>query len=195
MSALPIREALRRLDGLGLVEHVPHRGARVKELSLEDLHDLYDARLHLETMVIRRAAGRFTDEAASLARTALAEEQEAENRNDRMAAWMAHTRFHFALYEQCGSTWLLRLITPLWESSQRYRMRLTQLEEDLPHRRAQHDRILAACVAHDAPRAEKEIRNHLVQTADLSMRAMGGKAVFSRHFKRSRASATPEEST
>ena len=37
MSPMPIREAVRRLDAAGLVENIPHRGARVTELSITDL--------------------------------------------------------------------------------------------------------------------------------------------------------------
>ena len=42
MSPMPIREALHRLDSAGLVESVPHRGARVTELSIGDLHEVYE---------------------------------------------------------------------------------------------------------------------------------------------------------
>src|ERR1700729_2607374 len=41
MSPMPIREALRRLDAAGLVENIPHRGARVTELSITDLEEVY----------------------------------------------------------------------------------------------------------------------------------------------------------
>src|ERR1700760_4374599 len=61
MSPMPIREAVRRLDGAGLVEDVPHRGARVTELSVTDLAEVYEVRLSLETLAMRRAAARFTD--------------------------------------------------------------------------------------------------------------------------------------
>src|ERR1700722_4906391 len=59
MSPMPIREAVRRLDGAGLVENIPHRGARVTELSVIDLSEVYEARLALEVLAIRRAAERF----------------------------------------------------------------------------------------------------------------------------------------
>src|SRR6202020_1288482 len=61
MSPMPIREAVRRLDAAGLVENIPHRGARVTELSLTDLSEVYDVRLAVEVLAVRRAAERFTD--------------------------------------------------------------------------------------------------------------------------------------
>src|ERR1700752_5274853 len=59
MSPMPIREAVRRLDAAGLVENIPHRGARVTELSVSDLAEVYEARLALEGLAIRRAAERI----------------------------------------------------------------------------------------------------------------------------------------
>ena len=67
MSAMPIREALRRLDAAGLVENIPHRGARVTELSIADLAEVYEARLALEPLAVRRAAERFNAEQAAVA--------------------------------------------------------------------------------------------------------------------------------
>src|ERR1700735_5099302 len=56
MSPMPIREAVRRLDGAGLVENIPHRGARVTQLSITDLAEVVEARLP-PARVPRRAAG------------------------------------------------------------------------------------------------------------------------------------------
>ncbi|MGH9064624.1 MAG: GntR family transcriptional regulator [Acidimicrobiales bacterium] len=71
MSPMPIREALRRLDSEGMVDSVPHRGARVTELSTEDLQEVYEARLALEPIALRRAAERFTVAAGDRSRETL----------------------------------------------------------------------------------------------------------------------------
>src|SRR5471032_2414444 len=55
MSPMPIREAVRRLHAAGLVENIPHRGARVTELSITDLAEVYEARLALEPLAVSRA--------------------------------------------------------------------------------------------------------------------------------------------
>ena len=73
MSPMPIREAVRRLDAAGLVENIPHRGARVTELSITDLAEVYEVRLAVEVLAIRRAAERFTDADAEHARRCLQE--------------------------------------------------------------------------------------------------------------------------
>lgn len=64
-SRTPVREALRRLEAEGLVEVLPHRGARVTEWTLEELRDLYDLRATLEGLAARRAAVRIEPETLS----------------------------------------------------------------------------------------------------------------------------------
>src|SRR2546421_12968964 len=62
MSISPIREAVRQLEALGLGKHVPHQGARVLDFDIEELRDLFQVRLALETLAVRRAARRVPGE-------------------------------------------------------------------------------------------------------------------------------------
>jgi DNA-binding GntR family transcriptional regulator len=61
VSRIPLREALRRLEGEGLVVISPNRGAIVRPLVPKDVVDLYDVRLALESLALRRAAERYAD--------------------------------------------------------------------------------------------------------------------------------------
>jgi DNA-binding GntR family transcriptional regulator len=178
MSPMPIREALRRLDAAGMVENVPHRGARVTELSIQDLHEVYQARLLLEPLAIREAAQRFTDSDVEISTQALERLREAVSQDRPEEAWIAHTEFHFGLYEPAGSRWLIRLIKPLWETSERYRHASGLSEWRLDARQREHERMLAACVAHDAECAGVERHNHLVRSANHVAKQMGGDALF-----------------
>jgi DNA-binding GntR family transcriptional regulator len=176
MSAMPIREALRRLDAAGLVENIPHRGARVTELSIADLAEVYEARLALEPLAVRRAAQRFTAGHAALAVERLAALNELPDDNSP-ETWAAHTAFHFALYDAAESAWLTRLIRPLWETSQRYRLAV-RVARKLDTRRSEHDAILRACIDHDAERAASSLHEHLITTANVVAVAMGGEPLF-----------------
>lgn len=178
MSPMPIREALRRLDAVGLVEHVPHRGARVTELSLADLREIYDARLALEPLAVGHAAERFTAEHANAATEALERHVRAYRRKELQEAWRAHTEFHFALYRLAESTWLIRLITPLWESSERYRVEWLPIQRNLERRRQEHERILEACIRREPQAAARELHNHLARTANLIAEQMGSSSLF-----------------
>jgi DNA-binding GntR family transcriptional regulator len=176
MSPMPIREAVRRLDAVGLVENVPHRGARVMGLSVTDLAEVYEVRLALEITAIRRAAERFTDARIEHARESLAA-LEARADEASVATSEAHARFHFALYDAADSLWLLRMIRPVWQVSERYALEWPQVRR-LSERAAEHREILAACEAHDPDRAASALRDHLAATANSLATAMGGEPLY-----------------
>ena len=176
MSAMPIREAVRRLHSAGLVENIPHRGARVTELSIADLAEVYEARLALEMLAIRRAAQRFDGEREELARVRLAE-LEARPDDNSAATSAAHTAFHFALYDAADSAWLLRLIRPVWETSERYCLAVPESRQ-LAGRHQEHEAIVAACAGHDPDTAALALHDHLATTANSVSVAMGGEALF-----------------
>ncbi|MEF1175092.1 GntR family transcriptional regulator, partial [Vibrio sinaloensis] len=62
VSRGPLREAIMRLEGLGLIERIPHVGARVITLSPEKLIELYAVREALEGMAARLAARYISQE-------------------------------------------------------------------------------------------------------------------------------------
>ena len=56
-SRSPVREAIRILAAEGLLTIEPHRGARVRPLSEDDLEEIFDVRLMIESHGLRRSAG------------------------------------------------------------------------------------------------------------------------------------------
>lgn len=61
VSRVPLREALKTLQGEGLVTYEAHRGYSVETLSLDDLREVYRIRQLLEEEAVRRAVARLTD--------------------------------------------------------------------------------------------------------------------------------------
>src|SRR6266540_7254798 len=142
MSQMPVREGLRRLEALGLVEVIPHRGAWVRETSMDDLTDTHQTRLALESLAVRAAAARFTEADAVRAATALAEHVRLSKIGDIVAARSAHTEFHFAIYGASGSRWLCRAIEPVWQNSERYRFASPRNQAKIALTRQEHQAIL-----------------------------------------------------
>ena len=179
MSISPIREAVRQLEALGLAEHIPHHGAKVTALDVAELKDLFQVRLVLETMAVRRAAERFGDEDRARASELLEECVDARGRGDVRRAMRAHTDFHFALYEAAGSPWLVRLIRPAWESCERYRAALLAQHGSLQDRHAAIDAaLLEACSAHDPELAAAKLSEHLELFGDFYSHELGGRGIF-----------------
>ena len=178
MSPMPIREALRLLDSVGMVENIPHRGARVTELSIDDLREVYEARLALEPLCVRHAAEKFTEADAMRASERLQAHIKAYKQPDLGVVWSTHTAFHFALYDAAKSRWMRRLIHPLWETSERYRFAMLPIRINLEQRRFVHERILPACTEPDGVAAARELHNHLARTANMIAVQMGGEELF-----------------
>jgi DNA-binding GntR family transcriptional regulator len=178
MSPMPIREALRQLDSVGLVENIPHRGARVTELSFDDLREVSEARLALEALAVRRAAENFTKDDANRAAEALAAFVKACRQRDPRRVSTTDRAFHFALYDAANSRWMSRLIPPLWETNERYRFAVLPMRQNLEKSRVEHERILQACVEHDSDVAATELHNHVARAANLISNRMKGADLF-----------------
>lgn len=172
MSMMPVREAIRRLAALDLVEVVPHKGATVRLMSMRDLEDTYFTRLHLESLAVREAAARFSPEAAVLAQDALAARAAAISAGDRVAARNAHERFHFVIYEASDRGWLVRGILPGWRNSERYRVESLRHPGLAEMRAHEHERLLAAVTAGDAEEAVRRLVEHLSSSVRLAADAL-----------------------
>ncbi len=179
MSISPIREAVRQLEALGLAKHVPHQGARVLDFDVDELRDLFQVRLALESLAVRRAAERFTDAAAAAAHGHLERFDAASAAGDVRETMRAHTDFHFTLYEASGSQWLVALIRPAWDRSERFRPALLTSSGGAQERhRAFDEALLLACASHDADAAAHALHDHLELASLIFQHELGGRGIF-----------------
>jgi DNA-binding GntR family transcriptional regulator len=179
MSISPIREAVRQLEALGLAKHVPHQGARVLDFDVDELRDLFQIRLALESLAVRRAAEQFTDADAEAARAQLARFDAAAALDDVRESMRAHTDFHFTLYDasQCG--WLVALIRPPWDRSERFRPALLTSKDGPQERHRAYDQaLLDACTAHDPEAAAAALHDHLELASVIFEHELGGRGIF-----------------
>ncbi|MGC5395782.1 GntR family transcriptional regulator [Streptomyces sp. DT20] len=112
-SRIPVREALTRLTGEGLVVISPRRGASVRNLSLRDVAELFDLRLSLEVFAARRAAeacaaGRGGDRLRALMEAA----QDATRRGDAHEIPAANTALHAEIVAMTGNRLLQDALQP-----------------------------------------------------------------------------------
>jgi DNA-binding GntR family transcriptional regulator len=115
-SQAPVREALRGLEGIGVVQISPFRGARVRRPTREELLEAYLVRAALEMLGARLAVPRMSDgDVAEL--LAYGEAMEAAARaGDGRAVAEADARFHGRIVAMADNPTLLRV----WQSLQPY---------------------------------------------------------------------------
>ena len=178
MSISPIREAVRQLEALGLAEHVPHHGAKVMGLDVEELRELFSIRLALESMALRRAAELFDAADGEAARAHLTACDEAGHRGDTRAAVRAHTAYHFALYEAARSGWLLRLIRPVGQLRALPAGAARRRRRAGPARGARRRAPGSVHTAHEPDRAAAALREHLELATDIYAVELKGRSIF-----------------
>lgn len=180
VSMMPVREAIRELASLGIVELLANRGAQVRELSIDDLVETYRSRLYLEALAIKLGAPHFTAEDATAALAANKERMIAAAQEDAYAMVSAHERFHFLLYETCQNPWLVRALLPGWRNSARYR---DISFANSPMRRehdAQHAQMVEAMSEHDGRKAVAILHAHLTSAAEEVAQEISGISVLDR---------------
>src|SRR5262249_36825745 len=112
MSISPIREAVRQLEAHGLAEHVPHHGAKVTGLDVEELRELFSIRLALESMAVRRAAELFSADDEQRARARLAPVGGARQRGGTRPPVGTHTHVPLAPFQPTSTSRCRRLPAP-----------------------------------------------------------------------------------
>ncbi|MEV4356509.1 GntR family transcriptional regulator [Nonomuraea sp. NPDC049625] len=121
VSRVPLREALKTLEGEGLVTYKAHKGYCVAMLSLDDLREVYRIRELLEEEAVRRAVERLTDDDLSRLESAQKEVERAAAAGDVLAMATANRLFHMTLFDCAGMPRLVRLIRTLWDTTDAYR--------------------------------------------------------------------------
>ena len=182
LGLTPIREALMRLASEGMVINEANRGARVREATLYELHDLMQTRREIEELCLTKAIARGDAEWEGeilramhlLSRAPLPTSPE-----DRATAatWEGlHRRFHYALVAAAGSEWLLSIWRDLADHSERYRklrlLNYRSLAADVRDVNAEHRAIMDAVLERDAPRAVDLMNTHLRKTEEAVARLL-----------------------
>ncbi|WP_287987190.1 GntR family transcriptional regulator [Acidiphilium sp.] len=114
VSAMPVREALRRLMAEQALMVVSGRSVGIPTLTPERLEDLRRVRREVEGVAAAWAAQRITPDAISQLNDLVEDLEVAARASDGARYVPANHRFHFAIYELAGSPALLSIIESLW---------------------------------------------------------------------------------
>ncbi|MFW6689975.1 GntR family transcriptional regulator [Streptomyces sp. MAR4 CNX-425] len=111
VSQTPVREALRELESLRLIESAPNKGVRVRDLTAADLEEIYPVRAGLEQIAAELAAPRLADDVSAL-EPHVGALREADAKGDGGAQVRHTVAFHRELVRAAGNSVLLHT----WES-------------------------------------------------------------------------------
>ena len=169
VSPTPVREALIRLESEMLVKRVPNKSVQVTELSLQDIRDIFEARLTLTDTVAILAANRIKPEQLDRM-TKLIERIRAQK--DRTKLLQLDYEFHNLMSEATGN----RVIGGMLRTLRNQVTRLWHFVGDSDgysiNRASEFDKIKASLERSDSEATRLLLRQHIQEFADLVARAL-----------------------
>jgi DNA-binding GntR family transcriptional regulator len=168
VSQGPVREALRDLELFGFVVSSPFRGTQVRQISTEDLLEIYPVRAALEGLAARAAATRIDDAAFAELEELINTMRDAAARKDQRAHVNADFAFHHTIVKAAGN----RMLEHVWQT-----MRLatttfvTHSMHQITHRSLseigeRHVPVLDALRSRDPEKADAAMRRHIEEPGD-----------------------------
>jgi GntR family transcriptional regulator, rspAB operon transcriptional repressor len=172
VSQTPIKDALFRLAGEGLVDITSRAGTYVKSIRDADIHEILQIRLILETAVMEEIAGIITDEQLETLKDLHSKGLSlVVNPNDieSYKAFLEYdSQFHIAFFYILGNARLLHIYKTLNAHMQMVRFRLmNHALGKLPTTDEDHSMILEALCQRHVAKAKQAIINHIKGMEDL----------------------------
>ena len=174
VSTIPVREALRRLEGQGLLVTTPGRSSRVAPLDPADLRGIYRLRLVLEPEIASRSCLLLPD--IELERLGEVVESFGVAGNSMDDVYEAHHDFHLRLLAPAATEWDIRTLRGLWHAAERY-LRLAfgalgDRADEHPRRELVHAELLTGFRARDPALVESLVRQHLRDNEAIAQQAI-----------------------
>lgn len=159
VSRLPIREALRQLEVEGFVLSYPHRGVVVSTLTPEEVQEISEIRLALETLALRLTIPHLSEDVLQQADAILSK---IDQETDLLGWSELNWQFHKTLYTPANRPRLLTLLKNLYATANRYPLTSYKAQSQQEHRK-----ILEACRHRETETALKILEQHIEATAKM----------------------------
>jgi len=174
VSRGPLREAIRRLVGLHLVEHVPHVGARVVTLELPRVMEFYEVREALEGKAAALAAENMSDdEIKALSELLDSHRDHYEQHQGEYPQEQGDVDFHYKIIQSCGNTLLIRQpCDELYHLIRMFRFQTSRLKSRSDNALREHTQLFYAIEQRDSQLAEFLIRRHIARAKESIRNAL-----------------------
>jgi len=167
VSRGPLREAMMRVESLGLVERAPHVGARVVALSQEKLIEIYAVREALEGMAARLACIHITDEEINALQQLLETHQQHIEQVDGVSYFhqQGDFDFHYRIIKASHNSKLISLLCDeLYHLLRMYRYQSQRAHLRPEQALLEHFHLLSALRDRDGELAEMLMRRHIMRS-------------------------------
>jgi DNA-binding GntR family transcriptional regulator len=161
VSRIPVREALKRLQAEGLVQHTPNAGSVVARRSPEELNEILDIRIGLETRALELAIPNMRPADFKAAREIIAR----YDASDEPREWAElNLEFHMRLYRPCNRPKLLKMIEEIVRGVDIHLRAQQSIKVGRKSPQVEHRDILAACMDRNVKKATSLLQQHIEHT-------------------------------
>lgn len=175
VSRMPLRAALLRLEGEGLIRSEPYRGATVSPVSLEELEDVYASRHALETMLAEVAATKWDADVLPALVANVDEQQQAVEDRDFLRFTALDRDFHASIYRLSNYHHGCQVVDRLRDISERYVRIYAASEGGAEASVREHHQLLTALSAGDGSASAAVVRQHLERGLGVLTRMIAGR--------------------
>jgi DNA-binding GntR family transcriptional regulator len=165
VSRTPIREATKLLATEGLVDLLPGRGARVSELSSENILELFETIAGIERHACELAAERMSERDLDRLRRAHKRMARHHAAGERQPYFKLNHEIHLAIVEASKNATLQAIHASLMSRARRARYAALASHARWMEAMGEHNQIMAALAERDSRRAGEIMRQHDLGTA------------------------------
>ena len=173
VSRTSVREALRQLEGDGLVTNIPHKGMVVTAITRAEAEEIYEVRAVVEGLAGRLCAEHLTNELAAALTTALKQIEAAHQAKDLAGLVAAKDQFYQVLLSGCGNRTAGVVLQSLHDRIASLRALTLAQPGRAEASVAEMRRMLAAILATDGPAACQACIVHVEQAAQVAATLLG----------------------
>jgi DNA-binding GntR family transcriptional regulator len=166
ISRTPVREAFQRLEKEGLLVNEARKGWRVYMLDLEDIHEIFEVKIAIEGMLIRKAAKCTDEDLRKDLADALVDMKTAAEAKDSDIWLQADIHLHNILFLMANNERAERIIENLNDQWHRLRLGYVALQGRTKTSIGEHEEFVGSVLTGDADKAEKQMREHLARVRD-----------------------------
>ena len=174
VSRGPLREAIRRLEGMNLIQHIPQHGARVVTLSMELVLQLYETREALESKAVALAAVNMTSqEIDQLHRLIDAQSKHMRENSGAFIPAESDYAFHETIIRGSKNKVIEQaLLRELYNLIKMFRYQHEFARNSTTNSLIEHRQIVYAIEQRDPELAEVTMRRHIVHARERIQRRM-----------------------
>jgi DNA-binding GntR family transcriptional regulator len=167
-SRTPIREALLRLQRENLVVIFPRQGTFVSQISLKDIHEIYQIRLIIEPRVARSSGGNMDPAVLERFRNYFGIPDEGTG---SFGTWFQHDRdFHSYIIDSCGNRHLSQMDASIMDQNQRMRILSGKIPQRIQDTNSEHVEIVDALLARNEDRIESLMTAHILASRNAALK-------------------------